>query len=81
MKASWKPAWELEERQPDFITNNGPFVVQTKHGQQKYLWGNVPAVDVVNHLQNEAQDIPEQLHLLFAGTQAHSYINNRLLIP
>lgn len=69
MKRTWKPSWELECRQPAFITDGGgPLAFgQIRHGKQKYLWGNVPAINVVNHLQNEAADLPEHLRLLFAG--------------
>jgi hypothetical protein len=37
------------------------------HGQRKYLWGNVPALDVVNVVQIEGTNLPSTLHLLFAG--------------
>ncbi|KAH9206685.1 hypothetical protein DL95DRAFT_486583 [Leptodontidium sp. 2 PMI_412] len=70
MKRTWKPSWELECRQPAFITDDGgPLAFgQIRHGKQKYLWGNVLTIDVVNHLQNEAADLPEHLRLLFAAS-------------
>jgi len=67
MKASWRPSYDVERRQPAFITADGPFVGMTSHGTQKYLWGNMPALDVLNHNQNEGANLPKELHLLFAG--------------
>jgi hypothetical protein len=37
------------------------------HGTEKYLWGNVLALDVLDHKRNEGVDLPEDLYLLFAG--------------
>jgi len=37
------------------------------HGAKKYLWGNVPAVDILNLDENEGVNIPSPLRLLFAG--------------
>jgi hypothetical protein len=52
-------------RQPTFV---GEGVEQlSPHGQRKYLWGNVPAVDILNVEQNERANISSILHLLFAG--------------
>ena len=67
MKATWKPSWDVTGRRPTFTTPNGPIIGQTHYGKQKYLWGNVPALDVVNHRHNEIDNLPEDLHLLFAG--------------
>ena len=65
MKATWKPSWNMERRTPTFVIDGGP--QQTAYGKQKYLWGNVPALDVVNHLQNEKDNLPQNLRILFAG--------------
>jgi len=67
MKETWKPSWEVERRKPAFLSSDGPPMGQTKYGAQKYLWGNMPAIDVMQALQNEAADLPEYLRLLFAG--------------
>jgi hypothetical protein len=68
MKATWKPSWDLEHRRPAFINEDSPSLIgYTTYGRQKYLWGNVPAIDVVNHLQNEGGNLAEHLNLLFAG--------------
>ena len=70
MKETWKPSWVVEARQPAFIGSDeeGPsFVGSISYGKQKYLWGNVPAVDLLNLQQNEGVDYAEDLRLLFAG--------------
>jgi hypothetical protein len=62
----------VEERQPSFINDDGPMLVGlTSHGKQKYLWGNVPAFDALNHDHNEV-NLPQDLHLLFAGRYSTS---------
>lgn len=68
MKASWRPAYDVESRQPAFITAGGPAMGQIPYGRQKYLWGNIPALDVLNINHNEAADNTADHHLLFAGT-------------
>ena len=68
IKASWRPAWDVENRQPAFIGGDeGPFVKNASHGRQKYLWGNVPALDLIKLQQNEGINFAGDLRLLFAG--------------
>jgi hypothetical protein len=67
MKAGWKPQWETENRKPDFITEGGPPESVQSYGAKKFLWGNVPALDILKCKQNEGEDLPEDLRLLFAG--------------
>jgi hypothetical protein len=45
------------------------------HGRQKYLWGNVPAFDILKAQHNEV-DISKDLHLLFAGLSSVQYLAN-----
>ena len=73
MKNTWRPAWDVEGRQPAFITDKGQTVGQNPYGQtpyggQKYLWGNVPALDLLNIKQNEGSEFTGDIRLLFAGT-------------
>ena len=71
MKETWRPSRDTERRQPAFIGDGpGYFAAMpwnVVYGQNKYLWGNVPALDLVNLAQNEGVNIPSSLHLLFAG--------------
>jgi hypothetical protein len=71
MKTTWRPQYDIEKRTPAFIDqNNTPESSSTpseRYGMMKYLWGNVPAIDVVKYSKNEGLNIPEELHFLFAG--------------
>ena len=69
MKTTWKPSWVVEAREPAFIGagNEGQPVDMVSYGRQKYLWGNVPALDLLNLQQNEGVDFDGDLRLLFAG--------------
>lgn len=40
---------------------------QVKFGVAKYLWGNVPAFDVIQLGQNEGVNFQNPINLLFAG--------------
>jgi len=54
----YAPAWA----KGDAATNlHNPF------GAGKYLWGNVPAIDVLRLEQNEGEDYTGNIALLFAG--------------
>ncbi|PLB54875.1 hypothetical protein P170DRAFT_483657 [Aspergillus steynii IBT 23096] len=57
------PAWVLENRTPEFIRSG--IVVM---GEEKYLWGNVPALDVLKLASNEGESYGEDLRLLFAAS-------------
>ncbi|KAH6968167.1 hypothetical protein DER45DRAFT_495904, partial [Fusarium avenaceum] len=63
-KANWTPDWWLQGRQPAFVGGNG----QSKFGGSKYLWGNVPALDVLRLEANEGKDYNKKLNLLFAAS-------------
>lgn len=65
MKPDWKPDWATTGRTPTFVSENGPS--QTMFGGNKYLWGNVPAIDVLQLAKNEGDSYDHDVHLLFAG--------------
>ena len=58
----------LDARLPDFVSN-GPAISQ--FGTKKYLWGNVPAFDILQPPQNEGECYEGDLHMLFAGKEYH----------
>jgi hypothetical protein len=71
MKETWKPRFLLENRLPSFMkpagsrsSNLGTF------GPNQYLWGNVPAVDILNVDRNEGRDgiVQRNIALLFAAS-------------
>lgn len=38
------------------------------YGRKKFLWGNVPALDVINLACNEGESYAKDICLLYAGT-------------
>ncbi|KAK1624557.1 hypothetical protein BDP81DRAFT_437802 [Colletotrichum phormii] len=64
-REGWQPDWVLENRAPAFIGNGHP---QVTYGAGKYLWGNVPAFDVLQLNANEGVSYDEQVRLLFAAS-------------
>ncbi|KIW63760.1 hypothetical protein PV04_08738 [Phialophora macrospora] len=66
LKETWKPAWAKEGRQPTFIGSDGPDLAA--FGGKQYLWGNMPALDVLNLKQNEGLDETRDYSLLFAAS-------------
>ena len=66
MREDWRPAWEIEQRNPTFMNNN-PIHYQAIGPTQKYLWGNVAAIDIVALSENEGEAYSKPLNLLFAG--------------
>jgi hypothetical protein len=69
-KSSWTPSWHTENRCPAFI-NNDP-LPYTRFGGTKYLWGNMPAIDVLALGDNEGKDYANDLSLLFAGVSSNA---------
>ncbi|KAL4973168.1 hypothetical protein BDW66DRAFT_168860 [Aspergillus desertorum] len=64
-KNAWQPAWVLEHRTPAFM-GDGPGT--TIFGEKKYLWGNIPAFDVLRLDMNEGADYDGSLRVLFAAS-------------
>ncbi|KAJ4319355.1 hypothetical protein N0V94_003945 [Neodidymelliopsis sp. IMI 364377] len=71
MKNSWTPEWHIKNRVPASI-DNGSLTVQSgqkKFGQKKYLWGNIPALDILNLAENQGTTVTERdFALLFAAS-------------
>ncbi|KAF5564049.1 hypothetical protein FPANT_14199, partial [Fusarium pseudoanthophilum] len=63
-KKSWEPEWVVQGREPAFI---GPRINVT-FGGKKYLFGNVPALDVLQLPSNEGEAYEGQLRLMFAAS-------------
>ncbi|KAF9224203.1 hypothetical protein BS17DRAFT_780637 [Gyrodon lividus] len=68
----WQPAWIVERRAPKFVDDSsGPSnAVQGGHHRLDYgvpLWGNVPAMDIVN-LQNNEVELSRDLSLAFIAS-------------
>ncbi|CZR50286.1 uncharacterized protein PAC_00158 [Phialocephala subalpina] len=67
-KESWRPAWDLEGREPPWAATAVRKNLHNPFGENKYLWGNTPALDVLNLEQNEGLGHQEDLSLLFAAS-------------
>ncbi|KAF5664362.1 hypothetical protein FHETE_7119 [Fusarium heterosporum] len=63
-KVGWTPNWVLENRTPTFIRGG----IGVAFGGKKFLWGNVPALDVLQLSSNEGDHYQGQLSLLFAAS-------------
>ncbi|KAI3049468.1 hypothetical protein CBS147353_11672 [Aspergillus niger] len=68
MKASWRPCWEIEGRTPAFAPAQFAKNLHNPFGKDTYLWGNVPAIDVLNLEHNEGKNCGESVALLFAAS-------------
>lgn len=77
MKSSWSPSWYTEGRVPTFINNN--MTPYKAFGGTKYLWGNMPAIDVLALERNEGLNYSNDLNLLFAGESLQSYVYTLLM--
>jgi Domain of unknown function (DUF4470) len=66
MKVTWQPSWATEQRTPAFMTDE-PYSSLTPFEGLKYLWGNVPAVDVLRLQDNEGVEFNKDYRVLFAG--------------
>ena len=71
IKETWRPAWDGEGGQPTFIGSEGPDMAA--FGGTQYMWGNMPALDVLNLKQNEGLDGTRDFSLLFAGKNGTSF--------
>lgn len=66
MKSRYVPGWIKQDRLPSWVSNNGRL---SDFGVNQYLWGNMPAVDVLNMDKSEGvYDIHRDMTLLFAAS-------------
>ncbi|KAL2219085.1 hypothetical protein M432DRAFT_653989 [Thermoascus aurantiacus ATCC 26904] len=65
IRTKWKPSWEVEGRRPAFVTQTGG---HDMYGMNKYLWGNMPALDMLNLERNEGSEYAGTLDVLFAAS-------------
>ncbi|KAL6702167.1 hypothetical protein J3F84DRAFT_399618 [Trichoderma pleuroticola] len=63
---TWRPDWSLENRKPTFLTAGANLL--TSFGNEKRLWGNVAAIDVLQLQSNEGVDYGKKMNLLFASS-------------
>ncbi|KAL3461958.1 hypothetical protein BJX64DRAFT_288910 [Aspergillus heterothallicus] len=63
-KDTWQPAWVVERRTPAFIGGRHAPIF----GDKKYLWGNVPAFDLLRLDANEGSAYRGDLRILCAAS-------------
>ncbi|KAI9810023.1 MAG: hypothetical protein M1827_006721 [Pycnora praestabilis] len=61
----WCPRWVVQGRSPDFITSQGG---PAMFGTLKYLWGNMPALDIMKIDRNEGTAYNNDIGLCFAAS-------------
>lgn len=66
-KESWRPTWEREGREPAWAIGAAATNLHNPFGADKYLWGNTPALDILNLEHNEGLGYRDDIALLFAG--------------
>ena len=66
MKGKYVPGWIKQNRLPSWVSDSE---LPSYFGVNQYLWGNMPAVDMLNMEENEgAYDIHRDMNLLFAAS-------------
>ncbi|KAK1753835.1 hypothetical protein QBC47DRAFT_303201 [Echria macrotheca] len=68
IRANWRPAWDREGYQPAWESTRASRAWHNPFGGEKYLWGNVPAIDVLRLPENEGNAYPDDISLLFAAS-------------
>lgn len=58
--------WEKEVRMPTFLSSSSAYTTFGRH--KKFLWGNTPAIDILNLAANEGESYKKDLSLLFAAS-------------
>ncbi|KAK4068705.1 uncharacterized protein Triagg1_7065 [Trichoderma aggressivum f. europaeum] len=63
---TWRPNWVLENRKPTFMADFTNSLLS--FSRNKCLWGNIPAIDVLQLQSNEGVDYGNPMKLLFAAS-------------
>ncbi|KAF5713300.1 SET MYND domain-containing protein [Fusarium globosum] len=64
---NWRPEWVVQKRIPSFVPNN-EVPTSSSFGGDSWLWGSVPALDVLKLDANEGESYKGKLSLLFAAS-------------
>ncbi|RYN61655.1 hypothetical protein AA0119_g12851 [Alternaria tenuissima] len=67
MKGTWEPEWYRSGYQPAFVGEGSQLAM---FGNKKYLWGNMPAIDILQLQHNESKscETSQDFNLLFAAS-------------
>ncbi|KAM3550499.1 hypothetical protein ARSEF4850_008310 [Beauveria asiatica] len=66
--STWRPAWEREGREPSWAVGLEAGNAHNPFGGCKFLWGNTPAIDVLQIDRNEGRTYRRDIALLFAAS-------------
>ncbi|KAI1388290.1 uncharacterized protein F4822DRAFT_240795 [Hypoxylon trugodes] len=67
-KESWLPAWDRDRRDPAWAQGAAATNIHNPFGMNRHLWGNTPAMDVLNLPRNEGSDYDKDISILFAAS-------------
>ncbi|KAK4113195.1 hypothetical protein N656DRAFT_824922 [Canariomyces notabilis] len=67
-KSDWRPAWDTEGREPAWAIGEARNNAHNPFGGSLFLWGNVPAIDVLRLSENEGAGYSDDIELLFAAS-------------
>ncbi|KAJ6276567.1 hypothetical protein J3E71DRAFT_187021 [Bipolaris maydis] len=67
-KSNWTPEWDRANRSPIWASGDASKNLHNPFGSSKYLWGNVPAIDILRVHENEGQGYNKDIKLLFAAS-------------
>jgi hypothetical protein len=65
-KPNWRPTWNREDRDLAWHKGADRTNAQNPFGGEIYLWGNVPAFDILGLADYEGITYTENIELLFA---------------
>ncbi|ETN45854.1 uncharacterized protein HMPREF1541_00035 [Cyphellophora europaea CBS 101466] len=64
----WRPQWDIDQREPAWASSTAGQNWHNPFGDQKYLWGNTPAIDILHLEEHEGADHQDNVKLLFAAS-------------
>ncbi|KAF3070952.1 hypothetical protein GL218_00779 [Daldinia childiae] len=67
-KPTWLPAWDRERRDPAWSRGEAATNLHNTFGPNKHLWGNTPAMDVLQLPRNEGPAYDKDVDILFAAS-------------
>jgi hypothetical protein len=73
-KINWRPAWDIEGRSPSWTSAAAATALHNPFGGDKYLWGNMPAFDILQLEENEGAEYDVDISLLVAGMYSLFFI-------
>ena len=79
-KSSWIPEWDRTNRAPIWAIGEASQNLHNPFGSSKYLWGNVPAIDILRISRNEGESYDRNIKLLFAGELTTRIVDFLILI-